>query len=379
MQSPATARNRARQISGGRQAVRPSPAVAPVRRPASPVLPGLPRVPANDNFKRAVDTARRILPWLRLLRGVGVAQDLWNWFGQSTNIEGFANWTYHSSCSNPVPGNYNQPTTAFYSGGASFGICGTGLIPNSPGPGNTGMTRGPGRDPPLAPRVWPQHWYTPVGVPSVPIPTGPIVETMPLPIEVAPIPAPVRWVDPDVVPPLHPEAEPWAPPVGVPRPRPNPEPSPGTEPAVSPAPYPGLATDHVVNSEPRIRAGYAYNRRPPPPGEKEQKLITQVPPGALSRALNAATEGADLIDCLHAGLPPGGASRRATPQEKLVDLWDRFGEMDWGKALSACIQNEVEDRLFGAIGRAQAKANRRLGLTGGTIGRTQGNIRRTTR
>jgi hypothetical protein len=94
--------------------------------------------------------------------------------------------------------------------------------------------------------------------------------------------------------------------------------------------------------------------------EKEAKLIAQAT-GALKTVLNVATEAKDVVDALYKALPRRlRPYKKMRPHEKAVLLYKHFGEIDKPKALKFLIENQAEDKLFGKIGKMQAKANRRI-------------------
>lgn len=132
--------------------------------------------------------------------------------------------------------------------------------------------------------------------------------------------------------------------------------------------------------------------RPMPPG----RGVKEVKINGLGRlaglgwaAANIASELVDFIEALEKGLPnslrakpvwvPGGSEwnwtrstsgkwhkeqghyRAPTPQERASTIYDNWGSMDWSAALGAVATNEVQDRLFGKLGRYMATASNRSG------------------
>lgn len=121
-------------------------------------------------------------------------------------------------------------------------------------------------------------------------------------------------------------------------------------------------------------------REPPPPYTKEKKLQS-IP--AVVRALQAAghgvSEALDLVDALHKALPAkmrakakrvDGKWFSASPQAKIMALWNGFDQMNWNQAMQNVAMNELQDR---AIGRASGQASQHLNnspigrITGGPV------------
>ena len=96
---------------------------------------------------------------------------------------------------------------------------------------------------------------------------------------------------------------------------------------------------------------------PPGRGEKQRKKRGIWPPG-IKGPLNAATESADLIDAVHDALPERyQAPHDATPQEKLRALYRHAKHISMPKAAFNIALAQAEDRAFGTIGKALAKAS----------------------
>jgi len=112
-------------------------------------------------------------------------------------------------------------------------------------------------------------------------------------------------------------------------------------------------------------------------GIKERKLIGNFDPRSpIGRAISGITEGVDLVGCLHSALPKWARSREGGVVGRAKAIYRNIEHIDVAGAIMACAQEAAEDKFWGRVGRLEAKVNRRLGLTGGTIGRTMGNIRR---
>lgn len=179
-------------------------------------------------------------------------------------------------------------------------------------------------------------------------------------------------------------------------PRPGSRPAPpGTRPATRPATAPPqINRPHTFNL-PRVQVRLeprqpGVPKRPTRPGGrvKEAKFVLAI--GAASRigrAVNIFTEGADLVECLHKGLPTRLQSK--PKWHKVDDGWERnksislktkamdlYRSIDarltpveatkaLGISLMECIDNWAEDRIIGAIGKKMAQASRRRGLMHG--------------
>lgn len=154
------------------------------------------------------------------------------------------------------------------------------------------------------------------------------------------------------------------------------------EPDVRPQPRPRVP-DVTVSFPP-------VTPQPPGKGRKEVKLQAVGRLAGLGwAAANIASELVDFIQALNKGLPPalrakpvwvsGGSEwnwtrglsgqwhkekgyyRAPTPQEVASNIYDHWDQMNWGTALGAVAQNEVQDRLFGTLGRYMKKASVRSG------------------
>jgi hypothetical protein len=112
-----------------------------------------------------------------------------------------------------------------------------------------------------------------------------------------------------------------------------------------------------ISRPPSVVAPHSAAR--PRRGTREKKLIGQAK-GALKTFLNVVTEGKDVVDAVYKGLPVKRRKFGASPQEKAAAIYKHFDELDAGIAIKELIKNQAEDAVFGKIGRAQGKANRRL-------------------
>lgn len=393
--------------SFGRSGVRrvvPASTRAPL--PRVPRLPPLP--PGAGNAARglagAARVAGRLLPWLGLAL---TAYELWRWWQSQSNYPNLTNWVREGECAT-TPG-YDGTPYKWSNHGTGNACPGSFRLatpfPSSPFVGQRiGYGKWKDSFPSQPNNVWEEVHYRYVGptnpdAPNMnPAPQPPFNEPVPLPpqdpavkpspLEIPTVPGWVPWIDPGALPPLAPQPAPWMPPMPAIPSRPGQVSPPGQEGNEPGArlrrrlPRRRNETEEGVSLDPRRgvrrQPGQRHAHRPPPPGEKETKLIGQIPPGLLKKVLGEFTEFVDFVNCLRKGLPDGGSRRVHTIQDALQELWNRAGEIDFAKAAAACIQNEIEDYFYGRVGRVQARVNRRLNLTAG-LGRTQGNINKATK
>lgn len=106
-----------------------------------------------------------------------------------------------------------------------------------------------------------------------------------------------------------------------------------------------------------------YEQKVPPPYVKEQKLKVVVG-GAVASLIGFVTESADFIIAIWRALPAKYRSSNPTIQSDLRDIYNHFDKIDWTKAISNLLINEVQDRAIGAFGRRAAKANKAFGEQG---------------
>ena len=129
------------------------------------------------------------------------------------------------------------------------------------------------------------------------------------------------------------------------------------------------------------------------PGKKKKEVKLGLRGSLAGMAFDVAnilSEGADFINALNQGLPKflrldaqwvhddfgdwnwvkdasgkwfqdRGHYRAPTPLENAQNIYKNFGQMNWDRAVTALATNEVVDRLYGRVGRANAKASRKAG------------------
>lgn len=389
--SRSRARPRYRGTAGaGSQAPRPG---ATPWRPAPYPAPG---VPANDNARRALQQALRragargLARLFPLLGSALLAYELWQWYFQPGGLEDYelcAQYAPQPSC----PGSPGGPRVyrshpdcvtnagCFIAPLSATDPAAIGFKPTyiRSGLGNNFGGAYFGNHDRTYMRVGPSGGL-PQLVPEVPLPVPTVVPgTPPSPLDPPSVPPAIPWFDPIGNPIGAPQPVPFAPPMPAIPARPvepiedpakNPEApqrGPSPRPRTRGRRHPGEATE----AWPRRGARRSPRPRTPPPGgTKEKKLIGQLPPGFLKRFLSSATEVADFIDCIYKALPKNKQSPRDLPQDKLNKLYQYWEDVNVQQALLNCLQEQVEDYIFGRLGRLQATANRRLGVTTGSGG-----------
>ncbi len=102
--------------------------------------------------------------------------------------------------------------------------------------------------------------------------------------------------------------------------------------------------------------------RPGPPrkGTKEKKLVAAAT-GALKTGLNFVTEAKDVVDAVYLGLPPELRKRGLSPQAKVAEVYKNFDMLNASEVVKALLLNQLEDRIYGGIGKKMGEANRRIG------------------
>lgn len=108
---------------------------------------------------------------------------------------------------------------------------------------------------------------------------------------------------------------------------------------------------------------------PKPQKGREKKFILGK---GMARFLSFITETGDVIDCLWAGLPAASKfmaysakGGRLGKADKAVAVYDGWHGIDWGKVATCIVANEIEDRVYGNLGRWTGRANRRSGRFAG--------------
>lgn len=137
----------------------------------------------------------------------------------------------------------------------------------------------------------------------------------------------------------------------------------GTGYAVPPkAPNPALSTHgERVRSLGPIRKNPSNNFRR---GKETKLILTPAARSAIGMAINAITESIDLIRPIWDALPDKYQTRGAPPQVMLKEIFTNFDKINWTEAVLGIVENQIEDKIFGAIGSALTKAQRRAYLKG---------------
>lgn len=135
---------------------------------------------------------------------------------------------------------------------------------------------------------------------------------------------------------------------------------------------PGPATDPFapgptidIFPKPGTRPGSSRPPSPPRPGEKEKKLHLGIG-GVTGRIVSAVTEGADFVSALYDALPEKfrrrQQARRHGKDPKLADkarlLYENFDDISWQAAMENILYEQIEDQVFGRVGKALARARR---------------------
>lgn len=367
--------------------------------------------PANDNFNRLLRQGSRRFPWLLLAKTL---YDAFRWYAETEEL--FRDYEICWTNLGGSSGSFCNPASGLPEHwGANFITCAQApahnqcvvtfpsnryasptLLPNGTGAINQFSDA---RD--IGSGIWGSILYQvwrPKGGVVVPDPTQ---YTAPGVISVPPndpnlppaidqpgtVPSPIPWWDPNSIPPLvyEPVPRPVPYPVIPSRPVNDPDKVPGERneswqpslrPRVRRMPYKDVELSPRGQRSPRIR----HRLRPAGKGVKERKLIGNFDPASvIGRGLSQLTEFNDLVNCLHDALPRSMKSYQNAQSGRAAAVYRNFEHIDVSSALMGCLAEQIEDVIFGTLGKRAAQANRQLGLTGGTIGRTQGNIRRATK
>lgn len=203
--------------------------------------------------------------------------------------------------------------------------------------------------------------WMPVAPPFVVQPSAP-----PFGVPVPPNPGTPQWPDrkydvpPDTVP--FPGLEPYQPPVPVPPIRPNPEG--GWD--VQEGAYQHGDSRVVIypNGATSARPAQHYARRPPR-HMKERKARLGPVASYLWRSFGTPTEIGDTIEVVYKCLSKKTRreeffrARRAPGAKRMLEvIYEHINEVDMGCVVNGFIAEQIEDFVFGASGRYEAKANR---------------------
>lgn len=380
-----------------------SPLPAQVPQVGAKVLPFTGRRLADYGTRKAIARLAARLLLGRILGPIGIAFDLYTLYKALQSAVpahyDYTGWTRFQTCGGGDTFQYAFDAagcgTKFILGSAEGN---TLVTPNNPGPGQTrysqqwlksrtisgGVHFGPSGD------IW--RKIQPSGDPA---------------------PNPFIAAVPEVMPVILPEVSPWNPvnrpsgdlPAEVRRelnewpearheaygsdasPRPNPArwsvpytaPSWKYEWEVPVAPLPGPRTAPSAGQLPRGRAD-AYTPAPPPRNTKEIKLRGRAGYGAILAVIGTVTESLDFVNALYKALPSQYRPKHRTTQTTRMKLvWEHLDKIALGRAFEELFWEQAEDMLYGKLGRAQARAVRRLaeqGYWSGPFGTTVGGANR---
>lgn len=174
-------------------------------------------------------------------------------------------------------------------------------------------------------------------------------------------------IDPEVEPPLRVRPRPDPVPRRLkPRQRPSRRSVPGHRPefgprtTTQPRPRTGTKLEPGRRNVPTSRP---HDRRPPRKKEKEKKLIATN--RVIQKLVNPVTEANDFVNSLFRALPRWVQNKcigqhGVTIQARASCIYRNIDRMNVDKAVKNVILNEIEDRFFGALGKAQGKAKRNI-------------------
>ena len=231
---------------------------------------------------------------------------------------------------------------------------------------------------------------TPIWIPgvAVPLPTpvnpwdAPLEHPLsPQPDRPRPKPAapPLPWQEPDEEQEEEPSEWPW------PDPAPWPVPAPVWEVPVFPWPVmlvpvlpdAGTVPDTAVITSPDPFADPEAKPQThtefTPPGSLQQvtkykknvKLNIVMVAGKLWPVINAATEAIDFVEGVYKGLPKSCQNRYDTPADKMLAIYNCAEHLDWDRVVQELLNQQIEDMIYGKIGKATGKATREIGATTG--------------
>lgn len=101
-------------------------------------------------------------------------------------------------------------------------------------------------------------------------------------------------------------------------------------------------------------------RRPPRRDEKEKKAKMTPAQILVWKTTAALNEGIELIDIFYGALPKKVMRPNLKPHEKLELIYKHFDKIDVIQLTENFMYNYVEDKLYGLVGKQQAKVNKRL-------------------
>jgi len=114
----------------------------------------------------------------------------------------------------------------------------------------------------------------------------------------------------------------------------------------------------------------SHQLRPPEDRKTKERKVRVAGAGQVINVVNNVTEVIDLIEVLYDAIPENHkvryngtryVKRDVSVPEMLEVIYKNWGQLDVPEALAGFISNEIEDRLYGAIGRVGGKISERLG------------------
>lgn len=110
--------------------------------------------------------------------------------------------------------------------------------------------------------------------------------------------------------------------------------------------------------------GYTRKYKPPVKSKDTKHHISMNNRSWYGRIANGVTEGLDIVDAAFSAVGGNGFVDK-TPQEKLKRIWERRDQFDPGEFIRKLVENQIEDYVYGRLGRISAKASRQGGFTAG--------------
>lgn len=115
-------------------------------------------------------------------------------------------------------------------------------------------------------------------------------------------------------------------------------------------------------SPPSPPAPPLHRHDPPGPEVHERKFKAYGMGGVLRKAVEAAFEGVELLESIHAALPDElQAPFGSTAAEKFEAIYENYREVDGCQALENIVNDWFEDAMYGRLGRAAQLEARKVG------------------
>lgn len=143
-------------------------------------------------------------------------------------------------------------------------------------------------------------------------------------------------------------------------PNPGPDDFPVPSPNVQEAVIPRQGYGARTRVQTRSNSNQARNRKPNR-REKERKLNVRTVAGAGWAIINLFTEGLDFLDVLHNALPKKNRAKGYNPYDKAAAVYEHLDKIDIALAVENFINNQIEDYIYGTMGKATSKAQKTIG------------------